>query len=145
MVNRNLKTRRWNLVLALVYLAFVTSLLANLVIVGAVPALPRAGPALSEAISRQTWDLHLYQLAGSHLNELIGSTSFGVDVLTRALGPGLMQIEGNVSGALLHYTERSYSNLHAALHWLRWTPPVTLLAALLLTVLRPREVRTFAR
>jgi hypothetical protein len=41
MVNRNLKTRRWNLVLALVYLAFVTSLLANLVIVGAVPALPR--------------------------------------------------------------------------------------------------------
>ncbi len=144
-MNRKLKTRRWNGVLALVYLVFATSLLANLVIVGAVPALPRAGPALSEAISRQTWDLHLYQLAGSHFNELTGLTGLGVDVLQRALGPGLGQIEGNLSGALLHYTERSYTRLHAALHWLRWTPPLSLLAALLLTVFRPREVHTFAR
>jgi hypothetical protein len=144
-MNRKPKTRRWNGVLALVYIVLATSVLANLVITGSVPSLPRAGPALSEAISRQTWDLHLYQQLGSRLNALTGLTGLGVDVLTQALGPGLAQIEGNVSGALLHYTERSYSTLHTLLHWLRWTPPLSLLVALILTLLRPREVHTFGR
>lgn len=145
-MNRNKrKSARMNLWLAIVYLLFGATLLANLVIVGAVPALPRAGPALAEAISRQTWDLSLYQAVGTRLNDLVGLNPMGVRVLEQALGEGIAEIEGNVSGALVHFSERSYSRLHEVLQWLRWGPPLSLLLALLITILRPREVHTFGR
>jgi hypothetical protein len=143
-MDRKKSKSRWlNLWLGIVYVLFAVTLLANLVIIGAVPSLPRAGPALSQAISRQTWDLALYQAVGSRLNALSGLNPRGVRVLEQALGEGVEQIEGNVSGALVHFSERSYSSLHDVLQWLRWGPPISLLLALSITVFRPREVRSF--
>lgn len=143
MVKRKPKAGGWNLLLVIVYLLLLGSLLANLVIMGAIPSLPQAGTALADAISRQSWDLQLYLRVGGWLNSMTGLGNLGVDVLEQALGSaGKQAIEGNVSGALIHFTSHQYSALHGWLQWLRWMPPVTLLLALLLTWLRPRQVHS---
>lgn len=143
MVKRKSKAGGWNLLLAVAYLLLVGGLLANLVIIGAVPSLPQAGTALADAISRQSWDLHLYMSIGGWLNSLTGLGPVGVDVLEQALGSvGKRAIEGNVSGALIHFTGHQYSALHGWLQWLRWLPPMALVLVLLLTWLRPRQVHS---
>ncbi|MEZ5441632.1 MAG: hypothetical protein R3F15_09115 [Lysobacterales bacterium] len=143
MKKRTSGARGWNATLILCYLLLAGSLLANFVIFGAVPSLPEAGPALAKAIARQTWDLNFYMSVGARLNAATGMTALGVDFLQSAMGPGLAAMKGNVSGALLHLTEHTYSSRHALLQWLRWAPPALLVVAILLTAFRPRQVRSF--
>jgi hypothetical protein len=120
---------------------FLIVLLADLVMWGAVPALPDVGVAIERSASREALLASTYISIGSRINELMPSlASTGESMVTSAISPAFQRISEDPGVAMDLILNASYNRAHAWLKFSYWAAPVLLVLSLLLWVRKPKQV-----
>ncbi len=128
------------------FVLFLVSLLYNLVLWGAVPALGEAGASIAESARREAPLAATYIALGSPIDRLISPLQgFGKQRLERAWGGAFERIveDGTVAMDLLFGASMNRSHRWIKLAY--WLPPPLLLVAFLLWLKRSRPVRSLSR
>lgn len=129
----------------LAFLLLLASLLYDLVIWGAVPALDEVGPAIADSARREAPLAATYIALGAPIDGAIPFLrSFGQERLTTALAEGFERIREDRTVAMDLIFGASWNNQHRWIKTMYWAPLPLLLLTLVLWLRRPRQVHTLA-
>ena len=125
---------------------FVLFLLYDLVVWGALPAIPEVGEHIVASANREAPLAAAYILVGTPLdNALPALQAFGADRLTAAFSEGFERIRVDSTVAIDLIFNTTWNAQHRWIKFAYWMPPLLLLTTVFLWWRRPRKVSTFGR
>ena len=128
------------------FLLFVVTLVYDVVVWGALPAVPDIGPGLAESAHREALLASSYMLLGTHLDAAVPPLqAFGVERLTDAFGEGFDRIREDPAVAMDLLFGNTWNFSHRWIKTMYWAPPLLLVLSAVLWLLRPKQVRTLGR
>jgi len=125
---------------------FVVFLLYDIVVWGALAAIPDVGEAIIASANREAPLAATYVLLGTPLDAAVPALqSFGADRLMDAFSEGFPRIkaDGTVAMDLIFHT--TWNVQHRWIRFAYWMPPLLLLLTAWLWWRRPRKISTFSR
>lgn len=127
-------------------LSFVVTLLYDLVVWGAVPALDEIGPSIATSARREAPLAATYIALGAPLDRAIRPLqAFGQRRLTAAFGEGFERIREDRNVAMDLIFAMTWNDRHRWIKAMYWAPPLLLALTLVLWLRRPKQVHTLAR
>ena len=127
-------------------LLFVATLLYDIVVWGALPALPEVGASITASAAREAPLASTYIFLGRRVDQSVPALqAFGARRLTDAFGDGFERIRADSTVAMDLIFNTTWNRQHRWLKTTYWAAPVFLLLALVFWSLRPRQVRVFGR
>lgn len=130
----------------LALLLFVATLLYDLVVWGAVPALPDVGASIEQSARREAPLAATYIALGGSIDAALPALqAFGVRRLEDAFGDGFERIRENASVTMDLLFGATWNASHRWVKTMYWAPPLLLLLTLLLWSRRPRAVHVIGR
>jgi hypothetical protein len=125
---------------------FLVVLLFDLVVWGAVPALPEVGPAIERSAGNEAPLATSYIMAGALLDRWVPAFEhYGAAVLTDAIGEIFPRIIESPPLAMDLIFSSRLNGTHAWLKTMYWAAPVLLVLTLLLWVRKPKKVSLVGR
>ena len=125
---------------------FVVAFVYDIVVWGALPAVPDVGADMAQSAHREAPLASAYMLLGSRLDAaIVPLQSFGVARLTEAFGEGFDRIRDDPGVAMDLIFNTNWNFTHRWLKTLYWAPPLLLVLTVLLYLMRPKQVRTLGR
>lgn len=127
-------------------LAFVVSLLFNLVFWGAVKDLPDVGSSLRHGAERSAPLALSYMFIGEQVDAIVPPLQrFGLDLAGVAFAEGTQRMKDDPNVALVLAFERTWNGTHRMVKFFYWACPVFGVLALILWLRRPKKVRMMGR
>ncbi|GAA0722896.1 hypothetical protein [Dokdonella soli] len=125
---------------------FVLSLLYDIVVWGALPALPEVGASIADSARREAPLATTYIALGSGLDGAVPLLqSFGEKRLSDAFGESFARIRGDSTVAMDLIFNTTWNLQHRWLKTMYWAAPFFLVLAVILWTRRPKQVRVFGR
>lgn len=125
---------------------FILFLLYDLVVWGALPAIPDVGEDIVASANREAPLAAAYILIGAPIDNAVPALqAFGTDRLTTAFGEGFARIKADSTVAMDLIFSSNWNVQHRWIKFTYWLPPLLLLATAILWWRRPRKVSTFGR
>jgi len=125
---------------------FVLSLAYDLIVWGAVPAVPDVGEAIAASARREALLASTYIALGSPLDSAVPALqAFGEERVVAAFGEGFERIRVDSTVAMDLIFSSRWNAMHAWLKTVYWWPPILLVLSALLWWRRPRKVHSFGR
>lgn len=125
---------------------FVVALLYDIVVWGAVPALPEVGASIADSARREAPLANTYIALGSRIDAAIPALqAFGVQRLTDAFGEGFPRIREDATVAMDLIFDTTWNHQHRWIKTMYWAAPFLLLLTIVLWVRRPKPVRVIGR
>ncbi|MEP7044358.1 MAG: hypothetical protein ABI843_14940 [Dokdonella sp.] len=123
-------------------LLFIVCLLYDLVVWGALPALPEVGAAIADSAHREAPLAATYIALGSRIDAAVPALqAFGAARLTDAFGEGFTRISEDSTVAMDLIFNTTWNSQHRWLKTMYWAAPVLLLLTILLWTRRPKPIR----
>lgn len=130
----------------LALLLFLATLVYDLVVWGALPALPEIGASIADSARREAPLAATYVALGRHLDAAIPTLrAFGEQRLTAAFEAGFERIRAEPTVAMDLIFDTTWNHQHRWIKLAYWAAPLLLLLTLVLWLRRPRQVRTLGR
>lgn len=127
-------------------LLFLASLLYDLIVWGAVPALDQVGPAIADSARREAPLASTYIALGAPIDAAIPPLqAFGRARLTAAWSEGFERIGEDRTVAMDLVFETTWNHQHRWIKTLYWAPPLLLVLTVVLWLRRSKQVRALAR
>ena len=122
-------------------LLFFVSLIYDLLVWGAVPALDEVGPAIADSARREAPLAATYIALGAPIDAAIPFLqSFGRDRLTEAWSESFERIREDKTVAMDLVFGTTWNAQHRWIKTMYWAPPLLLLATLVLWLRRSKQV-----
>jgi len=125
---------------------FIVCFLYDLVVWGALPAVPDVGAGIVDSAQREAPLASTYIALGSRIDNALPSLqAFGVSRLTAAFSDGFARIAEDPDVAMDLIFNTTWNAEHRWLKAMYWAPPVFLLVTLLLWSRRPKQIHAVGR
>jgi len=125
---------------------FIVCSLYDLVVWGALPAVPDVGAGIVESAWHEAPLASTYIAIGSRIDGALPSLqAFGVSRLTAAFSDGFARIGEDPDVAMDLIFNTTWNAEHRWLKTMYWAPPLLLLVTLLLWSRRPKQVHAIGR
>ncbi|HEY6940415.1 hypothetical protein [Dokdonella sp.] len=130
----------------IVLVLFVSFLLYDMVVWGALPRVPDVGPAIVDSANREAPLAATYVLLGAPLDGALPALqAFGEARVTEAFGEGFPRIREDSTVAMDLIFNTTWNVGHRWLKTAYWFPPLLLVATVIVWLRRPRKVATLGR
>lgn len=120
---------------------FLSVFFLDLMLWGAVPALPDVGPLIEQSANTEAVLASLYMALGTPLDEFLPSLGrFGAQMMTRGLEGSFEQIIEAPNLAMDLILHGSYNPTHGWIRMFYWASPAMLVVFLVLWATKPKKV-----
>jgi len=125
---------------------FIVCFLYDLVVWGALPAVPDVGAGIVDSAQREAPLASTYIALGSRIdNALPWLQAFGVSRLTAAFSDGFARIAEDPDVAMDLIFNTTWNSEHRWMKMMYWAPPLLLLLTLLLYSRRAKQIHAIGR
>ena len=125
---------------------FVVASLFNLIVWGAVPALPDVGAAIENSARKEALLASTYITLGSHVDRFVPALgTAGAALMTSAASEAFAQIGEDPNVAMDLILTRTFNRTHGWLKTMYWATPILLALSALLWARKPKKVSLIGR